>query len=349
MKILVTGAAGFIGFHLTKRLLEKGYEIVGLDSINDYYDVNLKYDRLKAVGIQNSKINDGVLVQSETLANYKFIKAQLEDKAKMDQLFLAEGFHTVINLAAQAGVRYSIENPYAYINSNVVGFLNILECCRHNNIKKLIYASSSSVYGLNTKMPLSTHQPADHPMSLYAATKKSNELMAHSYSHLYNLPTIGLRFFTVYGPWGRPDMALFLFTKAIIAGEPINVFNNGNMVRDFTYIDDIVESIARLCEKPLNGNLVWDSINPHLASSSAPYRIFNIGNSKPIRLSEYISSLEEFLNKKAIKNMLPMQPGDVPETNADTEDLYKWIDFKPNTTVRSGIQNFVEWYTYYYK
>lgn len=349
MKVLVTGAAGFIGFHLTKRLIEKGYEVVGLDSINDYYDVNLKYGRLKAVGIENSKINDSVLVQSESLANYKFIKLQLEDKVKMDQLFQKEGFHTVINLAAQAGVRYSIDNPYAYINSNVVGFLNILECCRHNDIKKLIYASSSSVYGLNTKMPLSTHEPADHPMSLYAATKKSNELMAHSYSHLYNFSTIGLRFFTVYGPWGRPDMALFLFTKAIMAGEPINVFNNGNMIRDFTYIDDIVESIYRLCDKPLNGNLIWDSDNPHLASSSAPYKIFNIGNSKPIRLSEYISCLEDFLNKKAIMNMLPMQPGDVPITNADTEDLYSWIDYRPNTTVRSGIQNFVEWYTNYYK
>ena len=349
MKILVTGSAGFIGFHVTRQLLVKGFEVVGLDCINSYYDIKLKYDRLKVIGLDREQIVDNKIVKSETIERFRFIKAQIEDKEILEQLFSTEQFDVVINLAAQAGVRYSIENPAAYINSNVVGFLNILECCRHNNIKHLVYASSSSVYGLNTKMPLSTHESSEHPMSLYAATKKSNELFAHSYSHLYGLPTTGLRFFTVYGPWGRPDMALFLFTKAIEAGEPIDVFNNGNMVRDFTYIDDIVESIGRLCLKPAEKNTSWDSMYPDPASSSAPYKIFNIGNSNPIGLNEYIVSIEEFLGKKAIKNLLPMQPGDVPATNAETKDLAEWIGFKPNTTVRDGVKNFVKWYMDYYK
>jgi UDP-glucuronate 4-epimerase len=349
MKILVTGSAGFIGFHLARQLLEKGFGVVGLDCINDYYDVNLKYSRLSAMGLDRKKIVDNKLISSETVPGYRFIKAQLEDNVTINQLFSAEQFDVVINLAAQAGVRYSMQNPQAYINSNIIGFLNILEACRHNDIGKLIYASSSSVYGLNTKMPLSPHDSAEHPMSLYAATKKSNELMAHSYSHLYGLSTIGLRFFTVYGPWGRPDMALFLFTKAIEAGEPIDVFNNGNMVRDFTYIDDIVESITRLCIKSIVKDASWNSDNPDPASSSAPYRIFNIGNSNPIVLSEYISSIEEALGKKAIKNMLPMQPGDVPETHADMKDLSEWVNYTPATSVRQGVKEFVNWYIDYYK
>jgi UDP-glucuronate 4-epimerase len=327
----------------------KGFEVVGLDCINSYYDINLKYDRLKVIGLDREQIVDNKIVKSETIKRFRFIKAQLEDKEIIEQLVSNEQFDVVINLAAQAGVRYSIENPGAYINSNVVGFLNILECCRHNNIKHLVYASSSSVYGLNTTMPLSTHESTEHPMSLYAATKKSNELFAHSYSHLYGLPTTGLRFFTVYGPWGRPDMALFLFTKAVEAGEPINIFNNGNMIRDFTYIDDIVESIGRLCLKPAEKNTCWDSSNPDPSSSSAPYKIFNIGNSNPLKLNEYIAFIEEFLGKKAIKNYLPMQPGDVPTTNADTKDLAEWIGFKPNTAVRDGIKDFIKWYVDYYK
>jgi UDP-glucuronate 4-epimerase len=349
MKILVTGAAGFIGFHVTRQLLEKGYEVIGLDCINNYYDINLKFDRLKVIGIERDQIADNKIIKSESAHQYRFIKAQLEDKEIIEQLFSTEQFDVVINLAAQAGVRYSIQNPSAYINSNIVGFLNILEGCRHYKVEKLIYASSSSVYGLNTKMPLSPHNSTEHPMSLYAATKKSNELMAHSYSHLYGLSTIGLRFFTVYGPWGRPDMAIFLFTKAIQANTPIDVFNSGNMVRDFTYIDDIVESISKLCKKSIEADTSWNSDDPDPASSSAPYRIFNIGNSNPIVLTEYIHSIEKSLKKKAIKNMLPMQPGDVPETHADMKDLSEWINYKPTTSVQQGVKNFVNWYVEYYK
>jgi UDP-glucuronate 4-epimerase len=311
MKVLVTGAAGFIGFHLVNRLITEGFEVVGLDIINNYYDVNLKYSRLKECGIDEAEINENILINSNKYSNYQFIKLNIEDKKNLFNLFQKEKFDYVINLAAQAGVRYSIENPDVYISSNIVGFLNILEACRHHKIKHLVYASSSSVYGLNGKIPFSTSDNVDHPISLYAASKKSNELMAHTYSHLYNIPTTGLRFFTVYGPWGRPDMALFLFTKAILDDKPIDVYNNGKMFRDFTYIDDIVEGIYKVANNPSKGNKNWDNKNPNPSDSISPYKIYNIGNSTPVKLMDFISEIEKNLNKKAKINFLPLQPGDV--------------------------------------
>ncbi len=332
MKILVTGSAGFIGSHLSKKLIKQGHEVIGLDNINDYYDVTIKKDRLKSIGNKN----------------FTFYKINLEDELEMDKIFENEKPQVVINLAAQAGVRYSLENPRAYIDSNIVGFTNILECSRHHKVEHLIYASSSSVYGANTSKPFSTSDNIDHPLSLYAATKKSNELMAHTYSHLYNLPTTGLRFFTVYGPWGRPDMALFKFTKAIVNDEEIDVYNHGNMMRDFTYVDDIVEAISRLVKKPAQPNPEWSGANPDPSSSYAPYKIYNIGNNSPVRLMEFVEAIENKLGKKAKKNYMDLQPGDVPETYANVDDLFKNIDFKPETTIQDGINQFVDWYIDYY-
>ena len=333
-KILVTGAAGFIGFHLTQQLDKNGYEVVGLDNVNDYYDVNLKQVRLDILG---------------QLDNFSFYKVDLQDNDRIQKLFADEQFDYVVNLAAQAGVRYSLENPHAYTGSNVQGFLNILEGCRHYPVKHLVYASSSSVYGANKKMPFSTHDNVDHPMSLYAATKKANELMAHTYSNLYNIPTTGLRFFTVYGPYGRPDMALFLFTKAIIEGKAIDVFNNGKMKRDFTYVDDIVEGIVRLIPKAPTSNPDWYNHHPDPATSFAPYKIYNIGNNQPVHLLDFIETLEKCLGKKAIKNFLPMQDGDVPATYADVDDLMNDVGFKPATSIEEGIRKFVDWYLDYYQ
>jgi len=333
-KVLITGAAGFIGFHLSQVLCSQGHSVVGIDNLNDYYDPNLKKDRLKIL---------------EDLDSFTFHKIDLLEKDKIDQLFEQEKFHYVVNLAAQAGVRYSLVNPYAYIDANVTGFLNILEACRHFPVEHLVYASSSSVYGANTKMPFSIHHNVDHPVSLYAATKKSNELMAHTYSNLYNIPTTGLRFFTVYGPYGRPDMALFLFTKAILDDEPIKVFNNGEMKRDFTYVDDIVEGIVKLLPHIAKPNVDWDGQKPDAASSFAPYAIYNIGNNNPVKLMDFIHTLEQALGKEAKKNMMPIQDGDVPATYADVDDLIKDVGFKPNTPLAEGIQNFVDWYRGYYK
>lgn len=333
MKVLVTGAAGFIGFHVSKSLLDRGDDVVGLDNLNDYYDVDLKKARLRIL---------------EDYENFKFVKCDLADRATMEKLFGSENFERVINLAAQAGVRYSLKNPHSYIDSNVVGFLNILEGCRHNKVEHLVYASSSSVYGANTKMPFSVHHNVDHPISLYAASKKANELMAHTYSHLYGLPTTGLRFFTVYGPWGRPDMALFLFTKAILAGEPIKVFNFGNMERDFTYIDDIVLGVVQVTDRIPAGNPEWSGDDPDPGSSYAPYRLYNIGNNQPVQLMKYIEVLEKTLGKEAKKEFLPMQPGDVPKTYADVDDLIADVGFKPSTPIEEGVERFVKWYREYY-
>lgn len=333
-KILVTGGAGFIGFHLSKLLLEKGFEVVGIDNMNNYYDVNLKKRRLE------------ILKDKE---NYIFIKMDLKDKENIDKLFEEQKFDYVINLAAQAGVRYSIENPYAYVNSNLIGFMNILEACRNNPVKHLLYASSSSVYGGNKVAPFSTNHNVDHPVSLYAATKKSNELMAHTYSHLYNIPTTGLRFFTVYGPWGRPDMAYFSFTKNILSGKAINVFNHGEMERDFTYIDDIVEGIYRLIDLIPKGDKEWDESTGEISSSFAPYKIYNIGNNQPVKLEVFISILEKHLGKEANKNYMKMQDGDVVRTYADTSELERDIDFKPRTSIDEGLGKFVEWYKEFYK
>ncbi|MCO5237645.1 MAG: NAD-dependent epimerase [Chitinophagaceae bacterium] len=349
MRILITGTAGFIGFHLANYLIARGDEVIGLDSINDYYDTSLKYGRLKIAGINEEDIAYGKLVPSSRFPNYSFIQLQLEDKANLDKLFASHEFDKVCNLAAQAGVRYSLTNPDVYINSNIIGFLNVLECCRHYNIKHLAYASSSSVYGLNGKSPFSTSDNVDHPVSLYAASKKSNELMAHTYSHLFGIPTTGLRFFTVYGPWGRPDMALFLFTRAILEDKPIQVFNNGNMVRDFTYVDDIVEGVVRVIDNPPAENPSWDAVHPDPSTSSAPYKIYNIGNNSPVRLMEFIEAIEQALGKTAQKQMLPMQPGDVAATCADVQDLVAQLNYKPNTTVKTGIQNFIRWYRDYYR
>lgn len=334
MNILVTGAAGFIGFHLTKRLLAQDINVIGVDNINDYYDVFLKNNRLKIL---------------EENPDFEFHKMDLLNKEKLNQLFKDRTIDIVINLAAQAGVRYSIDNPDSYVNSNLVGFVNILEVCRQNNVKHLIYASSSSVYGANTNIPFSTKDPVDHPVSLYAATKKSNELMAHTYSHLYNIPTTGLRFFTVYGPWGRPDMAYYSFTKNIIEENTIKVFNNGDMRRDFTYIDDIVEGIIRLLDKPPVCNIGWDRANPDSSSSYAPYKIYNIGNNKPIKLMDFINTLEKLIGKKAKIEFLPMQPGDVKETYADIADLNADVGFYPSTTIEEGLTHFVNWYNKYNK
>lgn len=348
MKILVTGTAGFIGFHLAQRLIERGDEVVGLDCINDYYDINLKYSRLQITGIEQATINYGKLVQSSKFKNYRFIQLKLEDREAILRLFIEEKFDKVCNLAAQAGVRYSIQNPFTYIDSNINGFLNILEGCRHNNVKHLAYASSSSVYGLNEEMPFSTSHNVDHPISLYAASKKSNELMAHTYSYLYKIPTTGLRFFTVYGPWGRPDMALFLFTKAIIAGKPIDVFNNGNMQRDFTYIDDIVEGVIRVLDNPPKGDSNWSGKRPEPGSSIAPYKVFNIGNSSPVKLLDFIEAIENATGYKALKNFLPLQAGDVPATWADVADLIENFNYRPNTPIQKGVNEFVSWYKEFY-
>lgn len=332
-KVLVTGAAGFIGSHLVRVLLENQYNVIGLDNLNDYYDVTLKESRLK------------MFINEE---KFSFVKANLENKEEMEEVFSKYKPNIIINLAAQAGVRYSLENPHAYIQSNILGFTNVLEGARHYKVEQLIYASSSSVYGANTKLPFSVHDNIDHPMSLYAATKKANELMAHTYSQLYNIPTTGLRFFTVYGPWGRPDMALFMFTKSIIEGKTINVFNNGKMLRDFTYVDDIVESIFRLIKKPAKPNLDWSGKCPDPGTSYAPYKIYNIGNNNPVNLMDFIEAIEEKVGKKAIKNYMPLQAGDVPATYADVADLYRDIDFQPKTNIKDGVGKFVDWYVDYY-
>ncbi len=330
---LVTGAAGFIGFHLSLRLLARGEQVVGFDNLNDYYSVDLKRDRLK------------LLTKHD---NFKFVEADLADQTQVDQVFRDHNFDRVVNLAAQAGVRYSLENPRAYTESNIVGFLNILEACRHAKTPHLTYASSSSVYGGGTKMPFGTVDRVDHPLSLYAATKKSNELMAHTYSHLYGLPTTGLRFFTVYGPWGRPDMALFLFTKAILEGRPIDVFNEGRMQRDFTYIDDIVEGVDRTSEKIASPDPDWNSSAPNPSTSSAPYRIYNIGNNAPVELSTFIETIEQAVGMQAKRNLMPMQAGDVPATFADINALEDAVGFRPSTSIVVGIQKFVQWYRDYY-
>jgi len=333
-KILVTGAAGFIGFHLSKKMLDQSYEIIGIDNMNDYYEPELKESRLEILN---------------KYQNFTFQKMDLKDRAMVESLFEEHQPGYVVNLAAQAGVRYSIENPHAYVDSNLIGFMNILEACRNHPVKHLLYASSSSVYGGNKVVPFSTEHQVDHPVSLYAATKKSNELMAHTYSHLYNIPTTGLRFFTVYGPWGRPDMAYFSFAKKILGGETINVFNHGKMERDFTYIDDIVEGLEKLIPKPPAGNPDWDEEKDPLSESFAPYKIYNIGNNQPVALETFIATLEEKLGKKATKNYMEMQPGDVVRTYADVEDLEKDINFKPSTSISEGLEKFVDWYKEYYK
>ncbi len=349
MKILITGAAGFIGHHLAKRIASNSNEVIGLDNINDYYDTNIKYGRLEDIGIRKEEISYGKMTRSEKYHNYKFIKLDLTDKDGLWNLFENEKFDAVCNLAAQAGVRYSIENPSAYINSNIVGFANLLEASKRFEISHLVYASSSSVYGLNQKMPFSVHDGIAHPVSLYAASKKSGELMAHTYSHLFGLPATGLRFFTVYGPWGRPDMALFKFTKAIIEEKPIDVYNYGNMQRDFTYIDDIVEGIIRVINRPASPDKNWNALNPDPASSSAPYRIYNIGNGTPVKLTSFIEAIENALGKKAKKNLLPMQPGDVAATWADTAELENDFGYKPNTSIAEGVRRFISWYREFYE
>jgi len=334
MKVLITGSAGFIGSQLALRLLERGDEVIGVDNLNDYYDVSLKEARLARISSHE---------------NFTEARIGIEDRPAMEALFAEHKPDRVINLAAQAGVRYSLENPHSYVESNLVGFMNILEGCRHNGVEHLVYASSSSVYGANTHMPFSIHNNVDHPLSMYAATKKANELMAHTYSHLYGLPTTGLRFFTVYGPWGRPDMALFLFTRKILAGEPIDVFNYGKHRRDFTYIDDIVEGVIRTLDKVAEPNPDWNGKHPDPGTSNAPYRLYNIGNNRPVELMHYIKVLEDCLGRKAEMNMLPLQPGDVPDTYADVEDLVKDVGYKPATSVEDGVARFVEWYRGYYK
>ncbi len=334
MKVLITGSAGFIGSALSLRLLERGDEVIGIDNLNDYYDVSLKQARL-----QRTADHDG----------YTDVRIDLEDRDGVAGVFSRHQPQRVVNLAAQAGVRYSLENPHAYVDTNLVGFTNILEGCRHNHVEHLVYASSSSVYGANTSMPFSVHDNVDHPVSLYAASKKANELMAHTYSHLYALPTTGLRFFTVYGPWGRPDMALFLFTKHILAGEPIDVFNYGNHRRDFTYIDDIVEGVVRVIDNVAAPNPDWNGDAPDSATGRAPYRLYNIGNNQPVELMHYIEVLENCLGKKAEKNLLPLQPGDVPATYADVSDLVRDVGYKPDMSIEQGIASFVEWYRGYYQ
>ncbi|HIJ96663.1 MAG TPA: NAD-dependent epimerase [Desulfuromonadales bacterium] len=332
--ILVTGTAGFIGFHLAQRLLTEGHQVTGYDNLNDYYDVTLKEARLsQLLG------RDG----------FSFVRAGLEDRVAVEQLFQSVPFDCVVHLAAQAGVRYSLENPHAYIDSNIVGFLNILEGCRHSGVKHLVYASSSSVYGSNSTIPFSEHHSVDHPVSLYAATKRSNELMAHTYAHLYAIPTTGLRFFTVYGPWGRPDMAYFSFTRAILAGRSIDVFNKGKLQRDFTYIDDIIEGVVRVMDQPPQPNPDWSSAQPDPATSSAPYRVYNIGNNSPVELGHFIAALEESLGKRAVTNMLPMQPGDVYTTCANVDDLSEAVGFRPHTSIECGLARFVDWYRSFYQ
>ncbi len=333
MNVLVTGAAGFIGYHVATALLERGDSVTGFDNLNDYYDVTLKHARLKRLSANPA---------------FTFVKGDLADEAAVNALFAVRPFDRVIHLAAQAGVRYSLTNPGSYVQSNLVGFLHILEACRHAQTPHLAYASSSSVYGLNAHFPFSVHDNVDHPVSLYAATKKANELMAHTYSHLYNLPTTGLRFFTVYGPWGRPDMALFKFTKAILAGEPIDVYNHGRMRRDFTYIDDIVQGVVRTADKIAAPDPTWDATQPDAGTSPAPYRVYNIGNHTPVELDTFITLIEDALGQKAVRNLLPMQPGDVPATSADVEDLRRAVGFAPSTPLKTGITHFIEWYKDYY-
>jgi UDP-glucuronate 4-epimerase len=349
MKYLVTGAAGFVGFHVSKALVERGDTVVGLDIINDYYDINLKFDRLDFLGIQKNKLKANQKLESEKFSNYSFVRMDLAQKEPLMDLFDSEKFDVVIHLAAQAGVRYSLTHPEVYVQSNIIAFLNILECCRFHPVKHLVYASSSSVYGSNEKMPFSTSDPVDHPISLYAASKKSNELMAHTYSHLFGIPTTGLRFFTVYGPWGRPDMALFLFTKAILEDKPIQVFNYGKMKRDFTYVDDIVEGVLKVADRPARPNPDFDSQNPDPGSGKAPYKVYNIGNSSPVLLLDYIHAIEKGLGKKATMELLPLQPGDVPASHADVEDLIRDTGYKPNTPIEDGVKAFTDWYLDYYK
>jgi len=350
MRALITGTAGFIGFHTVNRFLADGWEVVGFDSINDYYDVNLKYGRLAAAGIDRNGVKWNEPCQSTEHKGYTFYRLQLEDKAGLKALFdRYPPFDVVVNLAAQAGVRYSLSNPHVYAESNIMGFLNLLECCRYHSAKHLVYASSSSVYGLNKTIPFHENQATDHPISLYAASKKSNELMAHTYSHLFGLPTTGLRFFTVYGPWGRPDMALFSFTKAIFEGRPIDVYNEGEMYRDFTYVDDIVAGIAKVASLLPEANPDWNAFEPDTASSTAPYRIYNVGNSKPVRLLEFIEAIEAKTGGKAIKNMLPLQPGDVPSTYANVDSLQQAVDYRSKTSVDEGVGHFVTWFKDYYR
>lgn len=349
MKILVTGAAGFIGFHLVKKLVAEGYTVVGLDNINDYYDVNLKYGRLNELGIGRDSLVLNELVPSSVLKAFRFTLAHLEDDENMEKLFADEKFDMVCHLAAQAGVRYSIEKPLKYIHSNVIGFTNILEASKNHKIKHLVYASSSSVYGLNAEIPFRVDQHTDHPVSLYAATKKSNELMAHVYSHLYNLPVTGLRFFTVYGAWGRPDMAYFSFTNAILEGKPIRVFNGGEMRRDFTYIDDIVNGISKIIPSPARPSEGWNDLDPDPSRSRTPFRIYNIGNNQPVNLLDFIDTLEDQLGVKANKVMTEMQPGDVTVTYADVSQLRDDFDYRPSTPIKTGIREFISWYRQYYK
>ncbi|NPA68895.1 MAG: NAD-dependent epimerase [Chlorobi bacterium] len=349
MKILITGTAGFIGFHAAEKFAKEGFQVTGIDNINDYYDINLKYARLSESGIEKNKIQYGKPVKSTKFENYKFLKLQLEDKEKISELFETEKFDYVCHLAAQAGVRYSIENPHIYVQSNINGFLNIINEAAHNKTKHFVYAGSSSVYGLNTEMPFSVSHNVDHPVSLYAATKKSNELTAHAYSHLFGIPVTGLRFFTVYGPWGRPDMALFLFTQAILSDKPIKIFNYGNMMRDFTYIDDIIEGIFRVVNKPAKPDNNFNPAKPNPASSSAPYKIYNIGNGKPVKLTDFIKAIEKAVNKKAKKIHAPLQPGDVTKTFADVSGLAKDFGYKPDTPIEKGVNKFIKWYREYYK
>lgn len=348
VKILITGTAGFIGFHLAQRLAKDGAEVMGVDNINDYYDVRLKYARLAESGFRRGEIQDNKIIAGVRYPHFHFVKSCLEDIETLDKVFSSFKPDVVCNLAAQAGVRYSLTNPFAYLNSNLSGFLNILEMCRKHKTGHLVYASSSSVYGLNTKYPLSVSDNVDHPVSLYAATKKSNELMAHSYSYLYGIPTTGLRFFTVYGPWGRPDMALFIFTKNIMEGKPVEIFNNGQMVRDFTYIDDIISGVCSVLNSPPLPQTDWNGDSPDPSSSVAPYRLYNIGNSSPVNLLDFISAIEKELGKKAEKIFLPMQPGDVKTTHADISSLQRDFGFKPLTTVDVGVAEFIKWYRYIY-
>jgi UDP-glucuronate 4-epimerase len=348
MKILVTGAAGFIGFHLSRRLLKEGHDVVGLDIINEYYDVNLKYGRLALLGVKREDLEDRRCIQSKIHENFRFVKMDLVAREEILELFREEKFDRVCHLGAQAGVRYSIENPYAYIDSNVLGFLNILEGCRHYPVEHMVYASSSSVYGLNEKIPFQTSDNVDHPVSLYAATKKSGEMMAHAYSTLYGIPVTGLRFFSVYGPWGRPDMALFIFARNILAGKEIDVYSEGKCMRDFTYIDDIIEGISRVMNRAPETDENFDAKESNPSTSRSPYKIYNIGHSSPVLLMEFIETLEDVLGKKAKKNMMPMQPGDVPASWADVSGLKQDFDYAPATSVKKGIQEFVKWYLDYY-
>ncbi len=343
-KVLVTGAAGFIGFHVTRRLLSNGYKVVGIDNLNDYYDVRLKMERLRQLGIEREKIEFQETVFNGSGRDFSFTRLELADKRKIADLFKAESFNYIIHLGAQAGVRYSLEDPHIYIDTNISGFLNILEGCRQNPVEHLVFASSSSVYGLNRNTPFSVHKGVDHPISLYAATKRSNELMGHTYSHLFGIPVSGLRFFTAYGPWGRPDMALFKFTKAILSGQPLDVYNKGEMKRDFTYIDDLVDGLMLLLDKPPAGDSEWKAADPDPAASSAPFRIVNIGNNQPVKLMEFIAAIEQSVGKKARLNLLPMQAGDVPEAQADVTDMVRDFEYRPHTSIQDGIRKFVEWY-----